>query len=121
MTGNKLRKLVKSKLLEVCPNVYYRLADDKNMYPHITFIFGKTRKYDVARNDVTMDVDIWTKSESEAQDMADEVESMFNSLNDPQEEFLPTFFVEGIKEIEDADKSIKRVSVEVTIQNYERS
>ena len=121
MTGNDLRELIQSKLLTVCDNVYYFLADDRRLYPHIVFNLSRSMKYDFARDDVTLDVDIFTKSEADAQDLADDVEEMFNNLNDPQSTLLPTFFVERITSVADADKSIRHKSVEITVQNYERS
>ena len=121
MTGNKLRELIQSKLKTICDNVYYYLADDHKMYPHIVFHLSRSMKYDFARDDVTLDVDIYTKDEENAQDLADSVESMFNNLNDPQSTLLPTFFVERITSVADADKDIRHKSIEITIQNYERS
>lgn len=121
MTGNELRELVKSKLETLCQNVYYFLADEGGMYPHIVFNLARASKYDLARDDVTLDVDIFSKSEPEAQTLADTVESMFNALNDPQNQFLPTFFVESIKNVPESDKSIRHKTVEITVQNYERS
>ncbi len=121
MTGNKLRGLIQSKLKTICDNVYYYLADEHRMYPHIVFNLSRSMKYDFARDDVTLDVDIYTKDEENAQDLADSVESMFNNLNDPQSTLLPTFFVERITSVADADKDIRHKSIEITIQNYERS
>lgn len=121
MTGNKLRELIKGKLITLCDNVYYYLADEKKMYPHIVFNLSRSMKYDFARDDVTLDVDIYTKDEVAAQNLADAVETMFNNLNDPQNQLLPTFFVERISSVADADKDIRHKSVEITIQNYERS
>lgn len=121
MTGNDLRELVQGKLLTLCNNVYYFLADEHRMYPHIVFNLSRSMKYDFARDDVTLDVDIFAKSEVDAQDLADDVENMFNNMNDPQTDLLPTFFVESIKNVVDADKDIRHKSVEITVQNYERS
>ncbi|MBQ9491122.1 MAG: DUF3168 domain-containing protein [Lachnospiraceae bacterium] len=129
MTSNGLRILVKSTLLSACQRVFYKKADKDAMYPHVVFELKKSRKYDTARDDVTIDVDIWTKadgcgtdvSEVEAFNIADAIEGAFNNRNSPQETFLPTFFVENIQEIEDADKDITHIAVEITAQNYERS
>ena len=133
MTGNALRKLVQSKLTTMCTQLYqnetipspahvfYRLADKDKMYPHVVFSISISRKYDFARDDVTIDVDIWEKDERILQIVTDAVESLFNNLNDPQNNFLPTFFVESIKEVENADKDIRHMVVEITAQNYERS
>lgn len=129
MTSNGLRKLVKSTLLSACARVYYKKADKGAMYPHTTFMLRKSRKYDAARDDVTIDVDVWTKASGDGTDtsvveafnIADAIEAAFNNLNTPQETFLPTFFIENIQEVEDADKDITHIAVEITAQNYERS
>lgn len=121
MTGNELRKLVQTKLETLCQNVYYYLADEGAMFPHVVFNLARQNKYDFARDDVTLDVEIFTKDEKDAQDLADEVETMFNNLNDPQQDLLPTFFVESIKQVPEADKNIRHKTVEITVQNYERS
>ena len=92
-------------------------------------ILKKSRKYDIARDDVTIDVDVWTKANGDGTDIsvatasniADLIEIAFNNLNSPQETFLPTFFIENIQEVEDADKDITHIAVEITAQNYERS
>ena len=120
MSGNELRKLIKSRLLSVCDKVYYRIAEDKNLYPHITFEIRQIRKIDEPKDEATIDIEIWTKSESTANDMMDTVESIFNCRNDPQEDLLPTFFVEKITPVHDEDKSIVHKHVELSAQLYER-
>ena len=120
MTGNELRELVKGKLDTLCQNVFYYLADDGAMYPHIVFNLARSNKYDFARDDVTLDIDVFTKDEVEAQSLADRIETMFNNLNDPQNAFLPTFFVERINQVAESDKSIRHKSIEISVQNYER-
>lgn len=121
MTGNDLRELIKTKLSTLCNNVYYFLADENSMFPHLVFNLARQTKYDFARDDITLDVEVFTKSEAEAQNLADAIETMFNNLNDPQEELLPTFFVERITQVAESDKDIRHKSIEITIQNYERS
>lgn len=127
MTGNKLRELINTKLntLSTQQNpvaVFYLLADEKAMYPHIVFNLSRSGNYDLARDDVTLDVDIYTRDdEVKAQDLADAVEAMFKDLNDPQLTFLPTFYTERITSVSEADKNIRHKSIEITIQNYERS
>lgn len=121
MTGNDLRELIHTKLSTLCTNVYYFLADENAMYPHIVFNLTRQSKYDFARDDVTLDVEIFDKSEENAQTLADSVEAMFNNLNDPQTGLLPTFFVERITQVAESNKDIRHKSIEITIQNYERS
>lgn len=127
MTGNKLRELINTKLKTLSTQqspvaVFYLLADENAMYPHIVFNLSRSASYDLARDDVTLDVDVYTKDdEVKAQDLADAVETMFRDLNDPQQTYLPTFYTERVTSVSEADKSIRHKSIEITIQNYERS
>ena len=121
MTGNEVRELVQGKLYTLCQYVYYIQADDAAMFPHLVFNLARSSSYDLARDDVTLDVEVFTKDEKEAQDLADAIEAMFRDLNDPQDDFLPTFYTERIQNVIESDKSIRHKSVEITIQNYERS
>lgn len=120
MSSNKLRKLIKDRLLSVCDKVYYRIAEDENLYPHITFEIRQIRKIDEPKDEAAIDIEIWTKSEAAANDMMDAVESVFNCRNDPQDDFLPTFFVEKITSVGDEDKSIIHKHIELSAQLYER-
>ena len=46
MTGNDLRELIYTKLSTLCTNVYYFLADENAMYPHIVFNLARQSKYE---------------------------------------------------------------------------
>ena len=71
-------------------------------------------------NAVTVDIEVWTKSQIEANDIVDKVEKLFDNVNLPQDDILPTFFVENIKEVPDEDKTIVHRHIELSVQNYER-
>lgn len=119
MRINSLRKLIKSQLDTVCNRVYSSVADCDALYPHIVYSFPVTRKTD-AMNAVTVDIEVWTKSQIEANDIVDKVEKLFDNVNLPQDDILPTFFVENIKEVPDEDKTIVHRHIELSVQNYER-
>lgn len=120
MKTNELRKMLKERLAQSCPTVYFKLAADDAMYPHIVFSFPVTNKVDSARDDITVDVEIWAKNEFDACYILDSVEESFNVKNLPQSDYLPTIFVEVMKDVEDPDKSIIHKHVELSVQNYER-
>ena len=109
-------------LKTVCDNVYFENADDKKLYPHIVFSYGKIDTGDKNRSDLYIDVDIFDKSMSakRIEDLSDEVENLFNSVNVPQSTILPTFYLDGRKIVPDEDKSIRHRLITIIAQNYER-
>lgn len=119
---NDLRKLIQSRLKTVCENVYYEHADDEKLYPHITYEFVTNVNDDLYRSDINLDVDIFDKSSSATliEDLADDVEKLFNNKNLPQDTILPTFFLIDRKSVPDEDKKIRHRLVRILIQNYER-
>ena len=66
---NDLRKLVQELLKEITPLVYYRKADKDALYPHIVHLIDRVNLIAEHRDDVSLLVDIWTKSESSANDL----------------------------------------------------
>lgn len=126
MRTNNLRKLVRSMLGEVTDKhgikeIYYELANDDKMYPHIIFSFDNINTGDLYRHDLSLVIDIYDKADSAylVEQIADDVEDMFNAINLPQETILPTFYLEARRSVPDEDKKIRHRQIEVIIQNYE--
>lgn len=119
---NELRELIKKRITTICPNVYYEVASDEHIYPHIVFSFGTIDNGDLSRDDLYMDLDLWDKGKSAVsiEDLADQVEVLFQNQNLPQETILPTFYLIDRKSIPDEDKLIRHRLIRVQIQNYER-
>jgi hypothetical protein len=117
---NDLRKLVQTRLKDITPLVYYRKADEDALYPHIVHLIDRVNILAEHRDDVSLVVDIWTKSDSVANELADAVEKSFDRENLPQETILPTFFLETRIYVEDDDKNISHIQMTFTVQNYER-
>lgn len=119
---NDLKKLVRTQLLTVCDNVYYEQAIDKVMYPHCVFSFNTVNLSDFYRDDITMDVDVWTKGKNTTNidTLCDDIEALFNNANLPQDTILPTFFRDTRTVVIDEDKDIKHRVLRFLIQNYER-
>lgn len=107
-------------LLPICNKVYYRIADEDNIYPHIVFRFRKLDLGDLFRQDYMLEIDVWDKDVIHIEDMCDQIEWIFNNNNNPQNTILPTFFIESRDDIEDEDKSIQHRLLRVECQNYER-
>ena len=119
---NSLRKLLTKMLKTVCENVYYEVADEEKMYPHIVFSISSIDLGNMERKDYIAEIEIWDKSMSavKTEELKDKVEDLFNAENAPQDDILPTFFLVNSKKVNDDDKEIRHRLVEVQIQNYER-
>ncbi len=125
---NKLRKLVKLVLSNEhfiqtygVKGVWFEIADEENMYPHITFQFDQINTGDLYRHDLSLIIDLYDKGTSAlvVEQMADDVEDMFNAKNLPQEAILPTFYLERRNVVMDEDKMIRHRQIEIIVQNYE--
>lgn len=124
---NELRKLIKAHLTNQefvqkhgIKGVYFENADKDKMYPHIVFSFGNINTGDIHRKDYALTVDVFDKSPSAflVEEITDDIEDMFNALNDPQEKILPTFYLEGRRTVIDEDKTIRHRQIDIIIQNY---
>lgn len=119
---NDLKKLIQTKLKTLTTNVYFELAADNALYPHIVFNFRTIDLGDISRQDYVLEVDIWDKGTSTTgvDELADKVEDLLHCQNLPQTRVLPTFYKIDRRTIEDNDKSIKHRLVRFQIQNYTR-
>lgn len=122
MRTNDLKYLVQSKLKTLTANVYFEIANEKKLYPHIVFGFRRIDLNDLWRQDYILEVDIWDKQDSSLRvdDLADQVENILQAENLPQSNVLPTFYLIDRQNIPDEDKEIKHRRVQFQIQNYER-
>lgn len=116
---NSLRKIIQSKINSVV-SCYYRMADPGALYPHAVYDFENIDLGDINRDDLILIVDLWDKGSntSRIEEMADQIEEIFNAANLPNEEVLPTFYRIGRKPIDDEDKTIMRRQLKFQIQNY---
>ena len=114
-----LRKIIKSKIDSVVKS-YYRTADKGALFPHAVFDFENIDLGDLHRDDLILVVDLWGKGKdtSEIEEMADQLEEIFNAANLPGEEVLPTFYRISRKPIDDEDKTLIRRQLKFQIQNY---
>ncbi len=125
---NDLRQLVKM-MLDVSDfkgkhgikEVYYKIASDSTMFPHLIFTVKSINLGYLDRKDYLITIDIYTKgSEKLANDIADDVERMFNNANMPCENILTTFFINGRRDVLDEDKKIQHIEIDIQAQLYEK-
>ena len=116
-----LRKLIVSKLNTVPGGSYYLHADDRASYPYKTFELSRISLGDLARDDIDLCVDIWdiAADSKQVDEIADQIEVLFNATNIAQETILPTFFRESRYPVVDEDKTIQHIQMHFTVQNYE--
>lgn len=116
---NALRKIIQSKIKSVVKS-YYRVADEKASFPYAVYDFESIDLGDINRDDLILIVDIWGKGKdtSAIEDIADQIERLFNAVNLPGEEVLPTFYRVSRKPIDDEDKTLMRRQLKFQIQNY---
>jgi len=116
---NALRKIIQSNINSVVKS-YYRVADAKADFPHAVYDFENIDLGDINRDDLILIIDIWGKGKdtSQIEEIADQLETMFNAANMPGEEVLPTFYRISRKPIDDEDKTLIRRQLKFQIQNY---
>ena len=127
MRTNELRAAIMTKLNSIkteqgISSIWYQIADENAMYPHIVFDLTSADIGDMTRNDYTLDIEVFTyKDMAKAEDIADAIEDLFSYVNAPQVGILPTFYPEIRTEVEDPDKNITRQLVRMTCQLYDRA
>lgn len=136
---NDLRLLIERRLNSIkteygIKEISYRVASDKQLYPHIVYDFTDVSPTDMGREDFTVDVHIWDKDRFRAFEILDALREVFAFLNAPhdldQEDLigvidpqtiLPTFYEMSSGSIDDPDKSIIHIVLRMQVQVYETS
>ena len=117
-------RLENIKTIYSIKDIFYQLADDRKLYPHIVFSFDIFRALpdDRVKRNIDVIIDVYTRGTSTTQvdDMADAIEDLFDGKNLPQDDNLPTFYLTDRRPLPDEDKAIKHVQLNFELQNYER-
>lgn len=130
LKSNELRAMIVAKLNDIktefgIKNVYYQIAQDDALYPHVVFDLERisTLSDDRNRRDITLYIDVWdrNKNTQNVHNIADAIEDVLDQLNEPQESNLPTLFFNARRHLPDEDKTLRHIQLEFVIQNYERN
>ena len=115
-----LRKVIKAQLDTIRGGTYYRRTDTDNAYPYKTFTLSRVNLGDSARDDFNLTVDVWDLSPDSktVDEIADNIEDLFNVNNLPQADILPTFFRDSRYPVDDPDKDIQHVQLNFLVQLY---
>lgn len=116
---NALRAIIQKNISKIVKS-YYRIADAKANYPYAVYDFENIDLGDLCRDDLILVIDLWGKGKdtSRIEEMADQIEALFNAANLPGKEVLPTFYRISRKPIDDEDKTLIRRQLKFQIQNY---
>ena len=115
-----IRKIIQ-KNIETIVKCYYRESDANAFYPYAVYDFENIDLGDIHRDDLILTIDLWGKGRdtSQIEEMADQIERIFNAANLPWENVLPTFYRISRKPIDDEDKTLIRRQLKFQVQNYE--
>lgn len=116
-----LRGLVADQLRTVPGGTYHKKATATATYPYKTYAVKGINFPDSTRDDYDLTVDIWDRSTDTkvAEEIADQIEKLFNAANVPRPPIFPTFFRDGRTPIDDPDKELQHLQLRFIVQLYE--
>lgn len=114
-----LRKLANERLQTAQGGTYHRLAPKDAAFPYKVFRLERASFMD-ARDDIYLEVDIWDKSldPKVVEDIADDIEAMFDDANLPAPPIYPTFFRDARFLLDDPDKTLQHIQLRFLVQLY---
>ena len=119
---NDLKKLIQTKLKTLATNVFFEIAEDNSLYPHVVFEFNMINLGDLSRQDYMLNIHVWDKGKSTTtvDELCDKIEALLQGENLPQTRILPTFYLVDRNNVPDEDKQIRHRLIRFQIQNYVR-
>lgn len=116
-----LRKLVTEKLQTTQGQTYHRTASTDAVYPYKIYNMTSVAFPDSLRDDFELEVDIWDRAKDwkRIEELADQIERLFNDANLPTPPIFPTFFRENRYNLDDPDKTLQHIQMRFLVQLYE--
>ncbi len=118
-----LRKLVNETLQTVPGETYHKKAPATASHPYKVFRLSSVTFINSDRDDLELEIDIWDRNLSAdpkvAEEIADQIEKLFNSTIKPRPPLYPAFFRESRQDIEDPDKALQRIQLRFIVQLHE--
>lgn len=118
-----LRRLVNETLQTVQGGTYHKKPPANASYPYKVFRLSGVTFPNSDRDDLELEVDIWDRNPSDdpkvAEEIADQIEALFNSTIKPQPPLYPAFFRETRYDLDDPDKSLQHIQLRFSVQLHE--
>ena len=116
-----LRKLITTKLQTVPGGTYHRRAPKDAGYPYKTFTLSSVAFPNPDRDDTELEVDLWDRAPDPKalEDIADQIEAMFNGQIYPEPPIYPAFYRENRYDLEDPDKTLQHIQLRFLVQLHE--
>lgn len=116
-----LRKLIRETLQTVPGESYHRIAPRDAAFPYKTFTLSSVTFPNSLRDDFELEVDLWDRAKDwkNIEEIADQIEALFNDANLPQHPIYPTFFRENRYSLDDPDKNLQHIQLRFLVQLYE--
>ena len=116
-----LRKLVNEKLQTVPGETYHKKASKTGIYPYKVFTLTSATFPNPDRDDKELEVDLWNRGEDQKtlEDIADEIEALFNGTIYPAPPIYPAFFRENRYDLDDPDKDLQHIQLRFLVQLHE--
>jgi hypothetical protein len=116
-----LRKLIMTKLQTVPGGTFHKRAPKDAAYPYKTFTLTSAAFPNVDRDDLDLEVDLWARAEDPKilEDIADQIEAMFNGQIYPEPPIYPAFYREARYDLDDPDKTLQHIQLRFLVQLHE--
>ena len=117
-----LRKIVREQLQTVRGQTYHKIAPPDAAYPYKVFELKSVTFPNSLRDDLELTVDVWDRGPDYkgVEELADQIEKLFNDVNLPQGTLYPTFFRENRYTLTDPDKTLQHIQLRFSVQLYEQ-
>ena len=116
-----LRKLVMEKMQTVPGGTYHKNAPKDAAYPYKVFKLASVAFPNNDRDDLDLEVDLWDRAPDPKtlEDIADQIEALFNDKIYPAPPIYPAFFRESRHDLEDPDKTLQHIQLRFLVQLHE--
>ena len=116
-----LRKLITTKLQTVPGETYHKRASKEAAYPYKIFTLSSVAFPNIDRDDLELEIDLWARATDPKilEDIADQIEAMFNGQIYPDPPIYPAFYREARYDLDDPDKTLQHIQLRFLVQLHE--